>query len=635
MGSIICLGLLSTPSFAQDKKPVAVTDTVIFPVSHEPLYEITIRPLDNDFSQHMHPVVVHTAWGSELTITTTLSDSTITLLNYAFEGIDSVEYQIRDTINNLTSNIAKIYIISQTGSYAFLETNNIRARINANGIHFRRYIDKNDHVSQFFVDQGRTFCDFKLWIAGKDPSGVVHSAPSWYGTNCHFIRYVYEYWPGPVSVNYPDDFNRLWERVWVISRHEIDHHRDYFNDPGYHMPEAIVNWPAHGDTSMGQARDLAPYVDYNDDNIYNPDKGDYPLIKGNQAIYFICNDDRDEETTSEMPVFRTEIHGMAYAYDCPGDSNIHNTIFFQFKLFNRSDEIYNDVYVGANVEAMIGNHYDDYAGCDTSLHSFYGYNRKDADTGSYGFGNFPPAQALTFLNYPMNYFILHGGKSFPQQYNAEPEIPSQYYNYLKGNWIDSSHITYGANGHGGNQPVNHIYYGEPENPYEWTMNSIGYYMAEDYCLGSTGPFTLQPGESIPLDFSITFARDYGGDNISSISLIKQRIRKIREFYQYNDSMPCLRPSTTLEPVENNYLLSSFSPNPFSTSTTLSFRLGKPENVRFTVYNVQSKIVYTIEDRRNAGEQRIEWNANGLPAGLYFYRLVAGDRIGSGKLVVGD
>ena len=77
------------------------------------------------------------------------------------------------------------------------------------------------------------------------------------------------------------------------------------------------------------------------------------------------------------------------------------------------------------------------------------------------------------------------------------------------------------------------------------------------------------------------------------------------------------------------------PNPFTSSTTLSFWLYKPENIRFTVYNVQSKIVYTIEDRRNAGEQRIEWNANGLPAGLYFYRLVAGDRIGSGKLVVGD
>jgi hypothetical protein len=77
---------------------------------------------------------------------------------------------------------------------------------------------------------------------------------------------------------------------------------------------------------------------------------------------------------------------------------------------------------------------------------------------------------------------------------------------------------------------------------------------------------------------------------------------------------------------------SLAPNPFFISTTLSFRLYKPENLHFTVYNVQSKIVYSIEERRNAGEQQIQWNAEGLPAGLYFYRLVAGDRVASGKLV---
>jgi hypothetical protein len=74
------------------------------------------------------------------------------------------------------------------------------------------------------------------------------------------------------------------------------------------------------------------------------------------------------------------------------------------------------------------------------------------------------------------------------------------------------------------------------------------------------------------------------------------------------------------------------PNPFSASTTLSFRLGKPENLHFTVYNLQSKIVYSIEERRNAGEQQIRWNAEGLPAGMYYYRIQAGDKVCGGKLV---
>jgi polyhydroxybutyrate depolymerase len=78
---------------------------------------------------------------------------------------------------------------------------------------------------------------------------------------------------------------------------------------------------------------------------------------------------------------------------------------------------------------------------------------------------------------------------------------------------------------------------------------------------------------------------------------------------------------------------SLCPNPFTTSTTLSFRLEKPENMRFTVYNLQSQIVFSIEERRYKGRQEILWNAEGLPAGIYFYRLNAGDRIASGKLVV--
>jgi hypothetical protein len=87
-------------------------------------------------------------------------------------------------------------------------------------------------------------------------------------------------------------------------------------------------------------------------------------------------------------------------------------------------------------------------------------------------------------------------------------------------------------------------------------------------------------------------------------------------------------------VSGRYILEDFtiSPNPFTASTTLSFRLSKPENVHFTVYNVQSQIVYTIEERREKGEQEIQWNAEGLPAGMYYFRIQAGDKVGGGKMV---
>jgi len=75
-----------------------------------------------------------------------------------------------------------------------------------------------------------------------------------------------------------------------------------------------------------------------------------------------------------------------------------------------------------------------------------------------------------------------------------------------------------------------------------------------------------------------------------------------------------------------------SPNPFTTSTTLSYTLDKPENVNFTVYNVQSQIVFNMKEKQDKGEQQIKWNAEGLPAGMYYFRIQAGDKVGGGKMV---
>jgi len=78
-----------------------------------------------------------------------------------------------------------------------------------------------------------------------------------------------------------------------------------------------------------------------------------------------------------------------------------------------------------------------------------------------------------------------------------------------------------------------------------------------------------------------------------------------------------------------------SPNPLTISTTLGYTLERPENVQFTFYNLQGQIVYRMQERQDKGVQKVEWSAEGLPAGMYYYRMVAGKQVGSGKLVVGD
>ncbi|MEA3480263.1 MAG: T9SS type A sorting domain-containing protein [Bacteroidota bacterium] len=75
-----------------------------------------------------------------------------------------------------------------------------------------------------------------------------------------------------------------------------------------------------------------------------------------------------------------------------------------------------------------------------------------------------------------------------------------------------------------------------------------------------------------------------------------------------------------------------SPNPFTTSTTLSYTLDQPGNVQFKIYTLQGQIVFSMQERQDKGEQKVQWNAEGLPAGMYYFRIQAGEVVGSGKMI---
>ena len=45
-------------------------------------------------------------------------------------------------------------------------------------------------------------------------------------------------------------------------------------------------------------------------------------------------------------------------------------------------------------------------------------------------------------------------------------------------------------------------------------------------LSSIGPFAINAGQSIPLDYCFTFARDYTGDNLSSVELLQDLVSTI-------------------------------------------------------------------------------------------------------------
>ena len=49
-----------------------------------------------------------------------------------------------------------------------------------------------------------------------------------------------------------------------------------------------------------------------------------------------------------------EIHGMVYAFDAPDDEALNNTVFFNYKIFNRSQKDYHDTYIAVWDDMDIG-----------------------------------------------------------------------------------------------------------------------------------------------------------------------------------------------------------------------------------------------------------------------------------------
>ena len=74
------------------------------------------------------------------------------------------------------------------------------------------------------------------------------------------------------------------------------------------------------------------------------------------------------------------------------------------------------------------------------------------------------------------------------------------------------------------------------------------------------------------------------------------------------------------------------PNPFTTSTTLSYKLKQPEEITLTIYDYLGKQVYQTQENHSQGKQQLIWNAEKYADGIYYYSLQVGDEVTNGKLV---
>ena len=94
-----------------------------------------------------------------------------------------------------------------------------------------------------------------------------------------------------------------------------------------------------------------------------------------------------------------------------------------------------------------------------------------------------------------------------------------------------------------------------------------------------------------------------------------------------------------EQIDNETLQVYYSPNPFYSSTVISFNLKKEKDITLEIYNIKGQRIKTLyKGNSTAGEHNVTWNGTDennkkVSTGIYFYKLITPEKILSKKMLL--
>jgi len=328
---------------------------------------------------------------------------------------------------------------SAGGGFAFLEINNVRARINTGGDMWWNF-DRAEYYIPANTTQTSMF-SASLWIGGVDVNGQLKLAAQ------RYRQIGVDYWPGPISridASVDEETCAEYDKMFLMTRADVDEFLAVNNSsdpatefPGYSIPESILNWPAHGDESKGQSYYLAPFYDVDGDGNYDPRQGDYPyyditnelcrtltptkdadyyypndpnnwkfgiladqVIKGDQTLWWVFNDKGNIHTETGGAAIGMEIRAQAFGFAT--NDEVNNMTFYSYEIINRSTFKLTQTYFSQWVDTDLGYAFDDYVGCDVQRGLGYCYNGVAIDGSGQpeAYGEQPPAIGVDFFQGP-------------------------------------------------------------------------------------------------------------------------------------------------------------------------------------------------------------------------------------------
>jgi hypothetical protein len=537
--------------------------------------------------------------------------------------------------------------IANAQTFEYLDINQVKARVNSGGdLHW----DPNSgNFGGYECPKGsgkNWGAPASLWLGGKDIGGQLKLA-----AQTHHQGGI-DYYPGPLTTSSATTNSTTvnqYNRIWKLNKTDID---DFLTNlangnvqNGSFTPAAdLLSWPANGDINQNYSSQLAPYMDVDGDAIYNPLAGDYPLIKGDQAIYTIFNDNYLPHQSSLGQPIGVEIHLMAYAY---GPCNItasnqflNYTTFYNYKVINRSSFRLDNFYAGLFNDFDLGPYRNDYVGCDVIDRYAYTYNTSKTSNPAIGVvqlkGTINTHNSIDdngngLIDEPFEQMGMTGfmyfNNSFPgvSLSQTDPANATQYFQYMSGFWKDGTPLTCGGNGYGGSISTKYAY---PSNTYTngpcgsstWTETGVG---SDKRFVMSSGPNIYYPGAIDEFEYAYITAFDsITNTPLAKLDLDVQNLHSI-----YNSTLnQCL---TTSLKEQKNQTAFTLLPNP--TNALLNIISGKTinGNVKIEIMDALGKILISKEHREL---NQTSINVSDLSSGIYFVKIISGENTSTKKFI---
>ncbi len=322
----------------------------------------------------------------------------------------------------------------------------------------------------------------------------------------------------------------VWNSVFVMQQDWIDQHK---RNPTGNSHAAIFQWPANA--PYGAEGPLAPFIDWNNNFLYEPALGEYPVIEGKKAVLSIFNDISSPHNASFSEPMGVEVKQFDYV------KSDNNTLLTRVLIKNTTSNTLNNFKMGVYAELMLGEGNANFMRSLPHLNAVAVYPANLQQNDSF-FGKSAPAYALVLLNRP-NQATMYVDIN-QDVVTGIPSSAAQVTNYLSAKWRNGKRLTYGSNGvDGGSANARFVFPAEDDpliQDFEWTEENSGRIPGKRGILLVADSLDMLPSQTIELRYAQIIIPSYD----HAFYKIENEINAVQTAYQKGELTNVTKPEST-------------------------------------------------------------------------------------------